>query len=94
MGAFHALELPFVFNCLNLPEVIEDTGPNPPQALADAVQDAWIAFARTGMPDHEKIPPWPKYEPENRATMIINETWEVSNDPYGKDRLVWENLIK
>ena len=30
---------------------------------------AWIAFARTGKPDHPRLPAWPPYRREDRMTM-------------------------
>jgi len=54
LGACHGLELPFVFDTL-----ATATGPDgllgpraddPPQALADRMRDAWVAFARDGDP--------------------------------------------
>jgi para-nitrobenzyl esterase len=57
LGACHGLELPFVFDTLDTA-----TGPDgllgpadtdataPPQALADRMRDAWVAFARDGDP--------------------------------------------
>ena len=56
-------------------------GDNPPQELSDTMQAAWIAFAKTGNPNHATIPDWPLYEPEKRATMQFGETPEVVSDP-------------
>lgn len=45
LGACHALELGFVFDLLDLPSYGPLTGGQAPQALADEMHDAWIAFA-------------------------------------------------
>ena len=51
LGACHGVELPFVFATL-----AAASGPNallgdePPQALADRMRDAWVAFASSGDP--------------------------------------------
>jgi para-nitrobenzyl esterase len=37
--------------------------------LAAAMQPAWIAFARSGKPDHAGLPAWPAYRREDRVTM-------------------------
>jgi len=56
-------------------------------ALADKVSDAWIAFARTGDPNTPKLPQWPAFEAKDRATMVINNTSKVVNDPLREERL-------
>lgn len=86
-GSRHALELRFV---LNNPD--GEVGPNPPAKLRDAMQDAWIAFARTGDPNQKGLPTWPRYDREHRATMTFNETCTVVDDPGRDDRLFWESV--
>ena len=67
LGACHGLELPFVFDTL-----AAATGPtgllgpdDPPQALADRMRDAWVAFARDGDPGW---PSGPDPAPDRRLT--------------------------
>ena len=84
----HALELRFVFNNLDA-----EVGTNPPLGLVDAMQDSWIAFAKTGNPNHGGLPVWPKYTTDRRATMIFDETCKVVDDPGKEDRLFWEAIL-
>jgi para-nitrobenzyl esterase len=68
----HCIELPFVFNNLaNWTDSPMLKGANPAQVngLAEAMHGAWIAFARTGKPDHPRLPVWPPYRREDRMTM-------------------------
>jgi para-nitrobenzyl esterase len=88
----HAVELPFVFNHLDTPGMEEFLGPNPPQSLADMMQDTWITFAKTGNPNHAGLPDWPAYNTGTRATMRMDVGQEVINDPYGQDREVWNGI--
>jgi para-nitrobenzyl esterase len=82
----HCLELPFVFNNVwHMPELV-GTGPEI-QPLADRMSAAWVAFARTGNPNHPGIPNWPAYDAKNRATMLINNEWKAVNDPHREERL-------
>ena len=61
LGASHGMELPFVFDTLDIATGPNGLcGPNPPQELADRVHKIWVGFARDGSL------PWPEFERENR----------------------------
>ena len=94
LGSCHALEIPFVFGTYDSGMTAMFTGSGPQAAaLAEAMQDAWLAFARTGRPEAEALPAWPAYEPARRATMVLGTSFEVHDDPAGTDRLAWESVI-
>lgn len=87
----HALEIPFVFNTLNTPNTENFTGSSPErQLLADQMHLAWINFARNGNPNSENLPEWPKYNLNDRSTMIFNLESAVENDPNRQERMIWE----
>ena len=54
LGAAHTVELPFVFDRLELPALRGPRGllgpASPPEALATRMHEAWVTFARTGDP--------------------------------------------
>ncbi|MEV5830327.1 carboxylesterase family protein [Spirillospora sp. NPDC052242] len=82
LGACHALELGFVFDNL-LPDS-ELAGPNPPQALADALHRAWVRFAADGDPG------WDRYDADARAVRVFDgEANATVRDPRGADRELW-----
>jgi para-nitrobenzyl esterase len=82
----HCIEIPFAMqNVWQVPEMV-GTGPEL-QPLADKVSGAWVAFARTGNPNHTGIPKWPAYSATERLTMHINNEWKVANDPDHEERL-------
>ncbi|HEV7523475.1 MAG TPA: carboxylesterase/lipase family protein [Acidimicrobiia bacterium] len=87
----HALEIPFVFDNLDRggAELLTGSGPER-QGIADAMHRAWIAFARSGEPQHPGLPEWRRYEPDHRATMRFDTTCEVVDDPGRDDRLAFE----
>jgi para-nitrobenzyl esterase len=89
LGASHAIELPFVWHMLTDPLWQPLIGADAPTALADAMQDAWIAFARTGKPDHDGLPDWPTYDTDTRPTMEFGETCAVVADPGRATRVLW-----
>ena len=82
LGACHALEIGFVFDTLDL-GLNQMLGPllaGAPQALADAMHGAWVAFAATGDPG------WPRYEADRRATMRFDTVSRVVDDPRSFER--------
>ena len=87
----HALEIPFVFNNLDAPGVHRMTGPvtNSMRDLALAMHEAWIAFVRGGYPRSPRLPEWPRYERERRATMIFGERPALEEDPFADERRLW-----
>ena len=57
--------------------------------MADRLASAWVAFAKTGDPNNERLPHWPPYEPGQRATMIFDDNTRVENDPRRQFRELW-----
>ena len=51
------------------------------RAASKAMQDAFVAFAATGDPNHAGAPRWPRYDLERRATMIFDAPARIQNDP-------------
>ncbi len=85
LKAFHTVEIPFVFDNVELTPSMVGTGPEL-QPMADKISSAWVAFARTGNPNHKGFPNWPAFNTSQRTTMILNTECKVVNDPYGEER--------
>ena len=81
----HSLELAFVFDNVAKSEAMVGTGPEP-QALADQMSAAWLAFARSGNPHTPSLPTWPAFKPTDRATMVFDVKSKVVNDFRGDER--------
>jgi para-nitrobenzyl esterase len=94
LGACHAIELPFVFGTYAREgyEMFAGHGPEA-DVLAARVMDAWIAFARSGEPQHPELPDWPPYEPQARSTMILGPECRLESDPGAADRRFWEGIL-
>jgi para-nitrobenzyl esterase len=92
LGAVHTLEIPFVFNTLDSGAGPEFTGGPPDRArpLARRLHRTWAEFIRHGDPNNDDIPPWPLYEPQRRATMILDDDCTVADDPPRDRRLLWQ----
>lgn len=88
LGACHALEIGFVFG--NHDDSFCGTGPDA-DLLSRNIQDAWLAFARTGDPGCESIGPWPSYC-DGRATMILDRNCRVEEAPYEEERSAWDTF--
>jgi para-nitrobenzyl esterase len=89
LGACHGLEIPFVFDTLDLGRrqmLGGALGESPPQELADLVHGAWVSFATTGDPG------WPRYDLGRRAVMRLDTTPDIVDDPYARERELWAGV--
>jgi para-nitrobenzyl esterase len=83
--AFHMAEISFVFYTTDLSEM-RTGATDAARALAGTMCDTWVAFARSGDPNHPGLPQWPVYDPQTVPTMIFDDTCTVENDPMGEAR--------
>ena len=90
-GSPHSLDLAFVFDNVAKSEAMVGAGAEP-QALADQMSAAWIAFARTGNPNTAAIPAWPAFTVAERATMVFGGKSRVMNDFRGDERALLASL--
>ncbi len=89
-GACHCIELPFMFDTLPSWDAPMLKGGDPADmaGLAARMRDAWIAFARTGNPEHRGLPHWPRHG-HSLETMLFDSQCRVENDPAGRKRWVY-----
>ena len=86
LKAAHGAEIAFVFS-----NATASPGARPgAKAVEDAMSNAWIAFARTGNPNHAGLPNWPTYDGQTRAVMVFDTQSKVVNDLRAPERKVWE----
>jgi para-nitrobenzyl esterase len=78
--AFHCAELPFVFNNTDRAAAMTGGGDDA-RALGAKMSAAWVAFARSGDPNHSGLPKWPVYNKESGPVMVFDNHCEVKNDP-------------
>ena len=84
LRSMHCMELPFVFDH---PDAISFmTGRGRSLCAGAAMSEAWVAFARTGNPNHAGIPSWAPYEPTAWPTMVFGPQVALFNDPHGEER--------
>jgi para-nitrobenzyl esterase len=85
--AFHCAELPFVFYNTDRCATMTGGGADA-RALAGRIADAWLAFARTGDPNHKGLPKWPAFTPAQCPTMVFDNTCVLANAPDADERRV------
>ncbi len=79
-GATHSIDLPYVFDNVDVAQSLVGDGPDP-HVLAATVSSAWIAFARQGSPQAPDLPAWRPYTPADRATMLLADRCALLIDP-------------
>src|SRR3972149_1681387 len=87
-GACHALDVGFVFG--NLTAEFQGCGPGA-EKLAANMQDAWIAFAKTGNPSCPGLGAWPEYA-QSRQMMVLGENCHIEAAPYEEERKAWDGM--
>jgi para-nitrobenzyl esterase len=60
--------------------------------LSGAMQDAWLAFARTGDPNSGDLPEWPEADGAEWPVMVFDTVRELVDDPAGAQRLLWSGI--
>jgi len=93
--AVHVLDLFFVFGTLDTTDISEAmrlSQSSEEKHLSEIIMDTWINFARTGNPNHAKIPNWIQYDSDSRATMILDiEPKLVANHLESRIK-IWKSL--
>jgi carboxylesterase type B len=76
LQAFHAAEIPYVFN------VVPSTDPREAgfaytatdRQLAGAMSQYWMNFVATGDPNGKGLPRWPAYQPDTEPYLEFGST--------------------
>lgn len=74
--AFHCSEIAFAFDNTDLARTMTGGGDDA-RALAAKVSGAWIAFAKTGNPNHPGLPKWEAVSGDRVSTMCFDNECEV-----------------
>ncbi|HEX3367310.1 carboxylesterase/lipase family protein [Phenylobacterium sp.] len=78
--AFHCAEMAYAFD--NVDRCLNATGGTAEaRALSARMSDAWIAFARTGNPNHKGLPHWPAVSTAAIPNMLFDAVCTVKDDP-------------
>jgi para-nitrobenzyl esterase len=90
-GAPHTIDIPLVFDNIAQPGSITGVDADA-QKVASQMSDAFIAFARIGIPNHPGIPKWEPYTLPRRQTMVFNTSSTLVDDPRGAERQLFEKV--
>jgi para-nitrobenzyl esterase len=78
LGAFHSLEVPYVFGSLRdrewqwLPSTADDA------SLSELLQTYWTNFAKTSTPNAPGLPKWPAWSDESKEFLLVNQDASVT----------------
>ncbi|WP_079423478.1 carboxylesterase/lipase family protein [Streptomyces katrae] len=89
LAAAHCLELPFVFDNFDSwshAPLVAGIDPALGKGLTRSMHRAWIAFARTGDPNHADLPTWHRYRTDARTTMRFDSVTLPVDDLAGHAR--------
>ncbi len=81
----HTLEVPFIFGTTDAAAALVGDGPDI-APLTRALMATWVAFARTGNPNTDALPAWPRYDGETRSTMMLEMDSKIAHNPGGEAR--------
>ena len=88
----HTLDLPFMFDNVDKPDHVAGRPSAQTAALAEAMSESWLAFARTGDPNNSHVPAWAPYSLERRTEMLFDAPPTAVDDPFPGERAVIEQL--
>jgi para-nitrobenzyl esterase len=90
-GAPHTLDIPLVLDNVAVADGMTGDGPEA-RDLAHRMSETWIAFARTGNPNHAALPHWSPYSLSRRETMSFDVRTRLVQDPRGEQRRLIEQV--
>jgi len=87
LGAYHSIELPYVFNNdFNGDSILNEE-------LVNNTQDMWVNFVRNGNPSTKELT-WEKYDSKIRKTMIFDKKIEMGEEYKKEQRELIEPILK
>jgi para-nitrobenzyl esterase len=85
----HNLDLPFVFDNVERGRHIAGPPTAETAAMATAMSESWLAFARTGDPNNDAAPAWRPYDLDHRTVLHLDVPPVAVDDPFRDERLAF-----
>jgi len=93
-GAFHGLDIPFVFGTVRKGPLAATMGwSSEVRTLSRRMQKSWARFAHGEVPGHEGLPAWPRWNPVTRQALRLAGKPGVLEDPHARARELWAPLL-
>jgi para-nitrobenzyl esterase len=86
LGAAHAVEVPYVFDTMHLPELAPLVGTTPSRAAAESTHGLWVRFVSG------EDPGWAPYDEASRTVGLLAEAITSFPDPDSDLRLSWSGV--
>ena len=84
----HSTDLPFVFDNVDGRRAHGRAGERRDGAMTEAMCESWLAFARTGNPNHAAVPAWRPYDLGTRTVMHFDVPSVAVDDPHADSRML------
>ncbi|NND55703.1 MAG: carboxylesterase/lipase family protein, partial [Xanthomonadales bacterium] len=89
IGAIHGIDVPFTNGNLEaFAPLLGDL--ELVRELADTVSEAWVNFAKHGIPSSSNMPTWTPFDNKQRATMVFDSSIELQYDIDSEMRNIWD----
>lgn len=82
LRSMHCMDIPFALNNVDIAGPVLGTEPDL-KVLEATMSAAWVAFARTGNPNHPGMPEWKPFTTAVRETMVLDVEPQLVNDHKG-----------
>ncbi len=97
IGAYHASEIPYVFNNVAKNSTLSPNIPSEPATktdlgLANTMSDYWVAFAKTGKPSSNGNPVWQPYA-KDQAFMEFNKGAQPGHNLMPEELKLYEAMV-
>ena len=90
-GAFHTLDIPLMFGTLGAPGSLTGDG-EIARRVSATLQQALLAFARSGDPNYTGLAHWEPYTLPRRQTMVFDAESRLVDDPRGAERRLFAKV--
>ena len=90
-GAFHTLDIPLMFGTLTANGSLTGDA-EAARRVSSTMQQALLAFARTGDPNYSGLARWEPYTLPRRPTLVFDVESKLADDPRGAERRLFEKV--
>ena len=90
-GAFHTLDIPLMFGTLTAQGSLTGDGEDA-RRVSSTMQQALLAFMRSGDPNYSGLARWEPYALPRRQTLVFDLESKLADDPRGAERRLFEKV--